>query len=175
MGYRHEHEHPDELLRKFDVRNGAAMRLTFACFYLHGHDQHYHDHIGWPRPSRPDEICQMDPFEKAAPWLPKQKRYRLEELDPIHLDDEGYDILTLVFDDEEEIGEYIDSYLSYDAETDNQIKCTIHVNLPAFKGVPKDYGFTLFAMKTDDATVCDAVCHAMIRVLPGAPHAREGN
>ena len=170
MGYRHEHEHPHELLRKFDVRNGAAMRLTFACFYLHGHDQHYHDHIGWPRPSRPDEICQMDPFEQAASWLPKQKRYKLEELDPIPLADEGYNKLELVFDDGDEIGQYVNYSLSYDTDPQNQIRCTIHVNLPSFKGTPKDYGFTIFAQKQDDPMVCDAICHAFMRVLPGAPH-----
>ena len=163
MGYRrNEPPKPEEHLRRFPVRNGAIMRIAFACYYMSGHDSKMHDHLGWPNPDNPDCICQM---------VSNLKLYKMKdktvEFEPIHLIEEGYSNAIISFETtEDSVWLTADAWI--DEEEDNIVKVSIEAGLPEFSDKPKDIRFTVFVIG-DDGTAIDAVCHAMMTVLPGPP------
>ena len=161
---------PEDALRKFAVRNGAIMRVTFGCYYSgHGHDPHYHDYINWPAPNyHPGPICQMPSPRDKVRWTDGHVPNQPIHLSPIHLIDEGYDEVAIAFDDSE-IAEYLDANVTIDEETDNYIRMRVHANLPYFEDKPKETRFTVFAKKSDGSAI-DAVCHGFVTVLPGSPY-----
>lgn len=166
MGYRFSDKppKPEDHLRRFDVRNGAIMRMAFMCYYAHvGHDPRLHDHMGWPGPQHPDDICQMLPGY-MHPWINKNKMP--VSFEPIDLIEEGYTNAIVSLED--------DSYgddLTAEASigTDNVIRMKVNANLPTFSDEPIEVRFTLFITKEDPDEATDAVCHGIIVVLPGSP------
>lgn len=164
MGYRFYDNppKPEDHLHRFPVRNGAVMRLAFACYYLHGHNPKLHDHIGWPNPDHPDAICQE---------ISNMKLYRMRhkdiELQEIHLLKEGYNEVAVSFEDEEQAQNLtVNAWI--DEDDDNIIRMIVGSKFPTFSDKPVDLRFTVF-VKKDNATI-DAVCHGFITVLPGAPY-----
>lgn len=162
MGYRFSDNppKPEDHLRKFAVRNGATLHVSFGCYYLNNHDPMFHDHIGWPNPSLPDGSCQEISNMRLFPI--KHKTVDLEE---IHLLEEGYTDAEVSYEDTEDI-DYLTTNAWIDEEDDNIVRMTVATNLPTFDDKPKDYKFTIFVKS--ESTI-DAVCHAVISVLPGAP------
>ena len=112
MGYRKNDipPKPEDMLRRFDVRNGAIMRLAFACYYTSGgHDPDYHDYVNWPTWNyHPGAICQMAPPRKPYSWLPWWLTKRPVTLEPIDLEAEGYDEFTVSYEDDD-MATYLDT------------------------------------------------------------------
>ena len=170
MGYRFDDNppKPEDMLKRFDVRNGAKMRLAFGCYYAHmGHDPKLHDHLGWPSPGHKDDMCQMLPAY-ASPWAMKKGRFeRPISFDPINLKDEGYTEAYVSVEDEE-IAADLDINAWIDDDDESIVRMTVLANLPTFSDKPKTARFTLFIKKPDNLAV-DAVCHGIITILPGSP------
>lgn len=72
------------------VSNGIKSRMAFPCFYAYRSDGNpfspnhrmlpiWQDHLGWPSPDHPDRSFQP----------------RVIEVEPIHLEDEGYTTATV--------------------------------------------------------------------------------
>lgn len=93
MGYRLP-PHPDDRVHydamatesTISVDNGTITRVAIPCFYSHGHiiARHYMmcvDHAGWPSPDHPDTSWQT---------------YGIPD-DSIHLEDEGYTDVEMIF------------------------------------------------------------------------------
>lgn len=174
MGYRtlDKPPKPEDLLRRFDVRNGAIMHVTFGCYYSkNGHDPHYHDYINWPAPDyHPGLPCQMHPPRSPFRWLQPITGNPIQ-LDPIDLVDEGYNEATVVYDDPD-IAQYLDTDAEIDADDQNLIRMNVKASLPTFEDQPKEARFTLF-IKRSDGLAIDAVCHGIVVVLPGSPYPTE--
>lgn len=164
MGYRMNDIPKDIPQRVFDVRNGATLKVAFACYYYIDHDTKLHDHLGWPNPDSPDNICQQ--VIEPAPWIPKHIQVEPRSLEPIHLVEEGYDSIVVEIEDEE-IAEVSTINASIDTEEDHVIRINITVNLPTFSDKPKTTGITVFAVKGSSG-IRDAVCHGLMKVLPGS-------
>lgn len=154
---------PEDHLHRFPVRNGAIMRLAFACYYMHGHNPDLHDHLGWPNPDRPDAICQ----ERSNMRLYRMKHKDIE-LQEIHLLEEGYTEVAVSFEDEE-LSQNVSVEAWIDEDDDNIIRMLVETNFPTFSDEPVDLRFTTFIKKGDGSAI-DAVCHGMITVLPGSPY-----
>lgn len=169
MGYRNTEKcprKPEDTLPRFDVRNGAVMRVAFGCFYaLDGHDPRVHDHYGWPAPEHPDNICQISPIGDR--WYPFPNARRPMNLEPIHLIEEGYSDVRVSIDDDE-IAEYLKINAWIDEADDYIVRMSVKANFPTFYDKPVETRFTVFAANWQNSTI-DAVCHAFITVLPGSP------
>lgn len=163
MGYRMTDNVPkNHAQRVFDVRNGATLKAAFACYYYKYHDRKYHDHVGWPGPRNVDNSCQ-EVFE-PAPWIP-HIAIENDSLEPIKLLEENYsNAYVLIEDDAIANNSETDAWI--DPEYDNVIRVRIAVNLPTFTSKPKETGFTVI-VEQDDLTR-DAVCHGILKVLPGS-------
>lgn len=171
MGYRRSNEppKPENMLRKFDVRNGAKMRITFGCYYAErGHDPKVHDYLGWPTPDHPDDICQIQPYPGWRFWHPFPYSNRPIHMEPIHLIEEGYDPIPVVTFEDPEIAEHLTVDTWIDEFDDNLIHMNVEADFPTFKDQPIETRFTIFISKEDGSAI-DAVCHAYVTVLPGSP------
>lgn len=172
MGYRtlDKPVKPEDMLPRFEVRNGAIMRVAFGCFYLRrGHDPNYHDYKNWPAPNfHPGAICQMMPPRSEMRWRNDPVTGQPVGVDPIHLTDEGYDIVSIAFDDAD-IEQYLDYSAWIDEEDDNIVRIKVKTNLPLFEDKPKETRFTLFVSKPEEEAI-DAVCHGIMTILPGSPY-----
>lgn len=164
MGYRYDGEppKPEDHLRKFAVRNGAIMRIAFGCYYLYGHDSKYHDHIGWPNPDNPDDICQLESNFRLYPFKDKT-----QILNPIHLLEEGYDEIYVTYEDQEKAS-YLTTTAWIDEQDDSIIRIKVKTNFPTFSDKPVEIRFTVFAKNTEEDLI-DSVCHGVIAILPGSP------
>lgn len=164
MGYRFSDKpfNPEDHLPVYAVRNGAVLRVSFACYYLNAHDSKRHDHDGWPNPDNPDHICQLTSNMRFFAYPGKTA-----DLKEIDLPDEGYNVAKVVFDDG--VMYDVDTTATFDSEDPNIIRIThaTHAALSDFTdNKPIDRKFTLFVK---NATNTDAVCRGVIRVLPGPP------
>ena len=165
MGYRlcdKPREYPQRI---FDVRNGATLKISFGCYYYKYHDAKYHDHRGWPTPTSPDMIHQVGSLDDPAPWMPDHHVFVEQELEPIHLADEGYTRFSVVIDDPT-IAADVTTDIGIDEVEDHVIRVKLTVNLPTFTGGPKETGFTVFTSKAD-GSINDSVCHGIMKILPG--------
>lgn len=160
------------MLRRFDVRNGAIMRVAFRCFYSKdGHDPHYHDYVNWPAPNyHPGAVCQMFPPRDVLRWRSPNTSNPIQ-LDPINLLEEGYTVAAVSYEDEA-LAQHLETSASLDSECDGLIRMTVKANFPTFEDQPKDARFTLFIKKADGSAI-DAVCHGIVTVLPGSPYPTE--
>ena len=162
---------PEDMLRRFAVRNGATMRIAFGCYYLsEGHDPDYHDYIHWPAPNyHPGPICQMKPVRD----LPRQIRniadFKPVGLDPIHLLEEGYDEVAVAFDDPDFASNIDIQDCLIDQDDDYIVRLKVLAHFALFEDKPKESRFTVFVRKDDNSAV-DAVCHGIMVVLPGSPY-----
>lgn len=164
MGYRYCDKpfDPEDHLPVYVVRNGAILRMSFACYYLNAHDSKRHDHEGWPNPDNPDHICQITSNMKFFAYPD-----RTANLDEINLTEEGYNVVSVVFDDGTAYD--ADTTATIDSVDPNIIHVTHATNVPLSSFVnnkPIDRKFTLFVR---NQTNTDAVCRGIIRVLPGPP------
>lgn len=170
MGYRFSDNppKPEDHLRRFPVRNGAVMRLAFACYYMKGHNPDLHDHLGWPNPDYPDTICQ----ERSNMRLfgMKHKTIELEEIDLI---EEGYDSVQVTFEDDE-MAQHLSIETWIDEDDPNIVRLLVFAGFPSFSDKPIDVRFTLFVSKSNEEIPSremarDAVCHGVFTILPGNP------
>lgn len=96
------------------VQNGATAWLAIPCWYqeirhpqhTHIHDREWHDHIGWPSPTRPDNSSQAAYALKNTPylyekpeegWIHPGRYLDMSTMRPIHLLAEGYSDVEVVF------------------------------------------------------------------------------
>ena len=167
MGYRYgPPPKPEDMLLKFDVQNGAIMRVAFGCFYtLDGHDPKEHDYYGWPTPDSPDNICQVKPILNK--WHPFRDSHRTIKMEPIHLREEGYEDARVSIDNDS-MSEHLDVNAWIDEEDDYIVRMSVKANFPTFYDKPIETKFTIFISNWINGTI-DAVCHASIVVLPGSP------
>lgn len=167
MGYRYDSDtppKPEDHLRKFTIRNGAVMRISFACYYLNGHSPAFHDHIGWPAPDRVDDSCQsVSNMKLHFPF-----RNKTIDMIPIHLLEEGYVHASVAYEDEE-MAEHMTTRAWIDEDDDNIVRMSVHADFPTFHDKPLENRFTIF-VANEDGTVIDSVCHGFVTVLPGAPY-----
>lgn len=177
MGYRKNDipPKPEDMLRKFDVRNGAIMNVAFGCYYLtEEHDPHYHDYINWPSADyHPGPICQMYPprtpprdWPHEHPPIPLPATFT-----PIHLIDEGYTIASVEYEDDE-LAQNLITEAWIDTDTDYIVRMKVRANFSTFSDKPKDVRFTIFVAKEDN-TAIDAICHGIVTVLPGKSYQGE--
>ena len=173
MAYRYNDKppKPEDMLRRFDVRNGATMKASFGCFYFvpqPGHDPHYHDYINWPAPNYHGEPCQMKTPRDIDPRFPKPVLRTDGDLVPIHLADEGYTEAAVSFDDDD-LAENLTATATIDTDEDHVVKLNVTTDFPTFKDKPIEIRFTVFVKKSSTG-VKDAVCHGILVVLPGSPY-----
>lgn len=181
MAYRNPSEkpNPENLLVRYPVRNGATLKLAFHCFYVKpkpGHDPHYHDYKNWPAPNyHPGPICQTPP-PRDVPRFFTHGDMRLdhpEDLEDIHLLDEGYTEAAVVFEDAERSA-YVTTEAWIDEDEDNIVRIHVNTALPNFSDEAIEMPFTVFVKKieTDLTTrvTQDAVAHSIMLVLPGHPY-----
>jgi len=173
MGYRtlDKPPKPENMLRRFAVRNGASIRIAFGCYYLsEGHDPHYHDYIHWPAPNyHPGAICQMRPIRNLPRRIENMIDLKPVGLDHIHLIEEGYTQAAIAFDNPEFEGnvDIVDCLIDEDDDYIVRVKALTHFDL--FEDQPKESRFTVFIKKQDGSEI-DAVCHGIMVVLPGSPY-----
>lgn len=166
MAYRLDDNRPKDFpQRVFDVRNGATLKIAFGCYYLKHHDARYHDYIGWPSPGWPGMSHQPGSMNDPAPWIPERYTIMENELEPIHLADEGFTRFSVVIDDPD-IASSVTTTVDVDEDEDHVIRVKMTVNLPTFTDEPKETGFTVFSSKAD-SSVNDSVCHGIMKILPG--------
>lgn len=100
------------------VQNGATAYLAVPCWYMevrhpqhtHLHDREWHDHIGWPSPTRPDHSSQAAYALKNTPymyertteyndegWVHPDRYIDMSMMHPIHLAKEGYTDVEVAF------------------------------------------------------------------------------
>jgi hypothetical protein len=170
MAYRYHSENPpkpEDMLIRFAVRNGATLRSRFRCYYLKKkevHDPHWHDHINWPAPNyHPGPICQMKLPREYDPRRPFHWLRRYEDLDEIHLTEEGYTQAFVTFEDEDN-AQFLEANAWIDGEEDNAVHMVVYAGFPSFSDKPVDVRFTLFVQ---NGYITDAVGHGIITVLPG--------
>lgn len=96
------------------IQNGATAHLAIPCWYMpidrpqhtHVHDREWHDHIGWPDPTHPDESSQ-DAYVLRSPsftydpeeidWNHVHRYLDMSKTIPIHLKQEGYTSVEVAF------------------------------------------------------------------------------
>lgn len=176
MGYRtlDKPPKPEDMLRRFDVRNGAIMRIAFACYYAEkGHNPHYHDYKNWPTWNyHPGAICQMMPPRTPFKWMPWPLNRKSLKLTPIDLAEEGYTDFVVSYEDEE-LASNLDTTAWLDEEDTSIVRMSVNAHFPTFSDKPKEARFTIFAKK-QDGTAIDAICHGIVTILPGSPYPTEG-
>ena len=172
MGYRtiDTPPKPENMLRRFAVRNGAIAHIAFGCYYLGiGHDPHYHDHLNWPAPNyHPGDICQMFPPRDHMRW---RKPGLPTDMEQIHLSEEGYDQVVVSYEDNDNAAHLI-TEAWIDEEDDYIVRMKVEANFDTFSDKPVDTRFTIFAGKSD-GSARDAVCHGILTVLPGGAYIAE--
>lgn len=168
MGYRFDDKppKPEDNLYRFAVRNGATAKISFGCYYLGKHDSKLHDYLGWPNPKRVDAICQ-----EISNFRLFGKKNKTIELQEIHLTEEGYDEVAVAYESSEH-AEYLITEAYIDPDDDNIIRVKITAKLPEFTDKPIDVRFTVFAKKSSETQI-DAVCHAMVSILPGPIYPKQ--
>lgn len=168
MGYRFDDRppKPEDHLIRFAVRNGATMKAKFRCYYIKKgkpHNPLFHDHVGWPQPTRPDGSCQMMVVREDGRCGLPTRRFMYSGLEEIHLDDEGYTEAFVTFEDDE-YSAFLTDKAWIDKEYDNVVRVQIGTALPSFSDKPIDIRFTVFVQKEN---IIDAVAHGVLSVLPG--------
>lgn len=165
---------PEDMLYKFQVRNGAIVDIAFPCYYLdvlQAHDSHYHDFMGWPAPNYPGQACQFVTglSENAGEY----EVVDFTDPHPIDLtsDYEGYTEAYVVLD-KEISGLTVSAWI--DEVNTNVIYMRIEAAIDFFEDKPQEVRFTLFAHAPehteDEITVKEKiseVIRAKIAILPG--------
>lgn len=172
---------PENMLPRFEVRNGAIIDIAFPCYYLDvlvAHDSHYHDHIGWPAPNFHGQACQ---FIDGLSFHEHAKKF--EHIDWVHphpidllSEYEGYDAAYVTTDEDvESLGLTLSARL--DESEHNVVYLRAKANLDTFEDKPKDFRFTVFLhapARTYQGNLelekMDQVIRGMITVLPGTKH-----
>lgn len=128
MGYRQiEHKpkpkrrnlHDTSTRNKIYIQNGVTGYFAIPCWYnemkhpihTHLHNIDMHDHLGWPDPDHPDRSCQsahrhhLHPHHLSIPYDHKRHGWHaphhlldMSKVFPIHLKEEGYETISIVFD-----------------------------------------------------------------------------
>lgn len=173
MGYRYniptdkngEPPKPEDMLPRFEIRNGAILKIAFKCRYL----LHNHDHPMYVYPHIAGDVALLRrenhrPYDKLS-----QAKFPIKS-EPINLIDEGYEIdAKVAFEDADE---YLTATGRIDTEEQNMIRIAVNAQYPEFSDKPIEKRFTVFIRKNRDDGITDsidAVCHGIIVVLPGKP------
>jgi len=158
---------PEDMLPRFEVRNGATLKVSFGCYYLGvGHDPHFHDYMHWPAPNyHPGPICQMHPPRDIPRWRECFPYPKLPgKLEHIDLEDEGYTSVEIVWDDDDVLDSCTCS-ADFSDDSDNVIEISVDTAFDAFQDKPLEHRFTVFV--GGDSVGKDAVCRGIMVVLPG--------
>jgi hypothetical protein len=99
-----------------------------------------------------------------------------EDFKPIKLEEEGYDQFAISFEEGDEATDHMTCEVGLAPEQgSNVIALKVATDFPAFHDKPMDFRFTVFARKSNDPMITDAICHGIITVLPGSPYPTEGD
>ena len=171
MGYRYniptdrngEPPKPEDMLPRFEVRNGAILRIAFKCHYL----LHTHDHPMYVYPHVAGDAALLR-RENHQPYDRLSQAKLPVETKPIDLVDENYNGVAVTIE-EDELAEYIDVTDAYiDTAEPNMIRISLKTSFPNFHDIPKEARFTVFIIN-DNQNAIDAVCHGILVILPGKP------
>ena len=172
MGYRYnipvdvnqEPPSAEDMLPRFEIRNGAILRIAFKCYYaIHEHD---HPLYVYPHIAGDVALCRD---QNHHPYYSLSKVKSPMKYEPIDLlsRDEDYSPNASVLIEEDDGFITIDSaYI--DSSESNMIRISMNVQYPEFHDEPIEKRFTVF-VNSYDMTRIDAVCHGIIVVLPGTP------
>lgn len=170
MGYRFSDKpiNPEDTLPRFEVRNGATIHMEFDCYY-------------WTPESMNAEFYFRDPHHPPVPyshfypepWKPQPDfadlRHLPVDFTEIDLQGEGYNKLSIVFDDST-IASKLSSVIGFDTGDDvNTVHCSVTANLDKFEDEQKETRFTVFA-KGSGNNMQDALCRGILVILPGPPY-----
>ena len=165
---------------KVYVHNGSTFELAIPCWYLiaepptrvYPHDRDFHNHVGWPRPDRPDHSCQL----YTLGWHTEHEDPRflrhlldMDTVEPIHLKREGYNEVSVNFADELPDGVSANGWI--DDEYDWVIRIRFDVNAP-FEEKEHRYRFSAFVMAPETESLNsrrDLVCLGELIIVPSAP------
>lgn len=142
-----------------DVVNGIISRIAFPCYYMYREDglplgvrtipPAVWDHLGWPQPGRRDHSWQPCNIEGLV-------------IEPIKLEDEGYDLVQLVMKD---APEGLDAYVEIDGSI---IRLTLDIMCRDAIENEVKVPYSLYASGTfeDDVEARDLVTKGIIRIHP---------
>lgn len=190
MGYRIEDKKPREPRRDVQgaaspstvfIQNGSTLEYAIPCWYLiaeeplrsHCHSRQLHDHIGWPSPTKPDHICQDWEFAHSCRAHKVKghhhdhcKRYLdMEKLHPIHLTEEGYSNIEIVFNNKPE-GFNATGYI--DEKRDWIVRITIDSKVAEATNVRVEVPYAVFASgNVMGQNRRDAISRGVMVILPG--------
>lgn len=166
------------------VQNGATAHLAIPCWYqeirhpqhTHVHDREWHDHIGWPNPTRPDESSQ-DAYLLRDGALPYRYDYAEEgwdhagryldmsEMHPIHLLKEGYTTVEVAFVDPPQ---GLSATGSIRQEDDWVVRFSVNPNCPSALTEDVDVQYAVFVKGTVGSVQRrDVVARGTLRILAG--------
>ena len=168
MGYRYnrpdineEPPKPEDELMRFDVRNGAWMKLAFDCRYC----MKDVNHPMWIFPRYPGDVA-VARKSNGSPYYHFDDIAWPYETKPIIFHEEGYDKVTVALEDSQ-YAEYIEVEGSIDEINEpNIVRVRFHPNFPTFHDKPIETRFTVFVHGTEDDLI-NAVCHGILVILPG--------
>lgn len=177
MGYRYnipvdengEPPKPEDHLMRFDVRNGAVMKLTLDCRYCTKDI----DHPFWIWPRYPGDSAVARKSD-GYPWYKfRDIRWPYENTPIILNSDEEFGdsaYVGIMFEDNAPLdAEYIHWRGWVDPDTPNLIKILVKTDFPVFEDKPIENNFTIFIARRDDEYMVDAVLHGTLVILPGRP------
>lgn len=175
MGYRYnipldkndEPIKPENMLLRFDVRNGAVMRVAFDCRYCTKDI----DHPFWLFPRYPGDTAVARRSNGYPYYRWRDVRWPYENT-PIDLTDDnefspGAQVIIEFEDNAPVEAGYIKWYGMVDSEDTNIIRIGVKTNFPVFSDKPIENRFTVFICNPDNEYMSDAVCHGILVVLPG--------
>lgn len=163
------------------VQNGATANLAVPCWYdvvdfpqhIRHHHIDYHDHIGWPDPTHPDESCQDSHLDNMIPsnrysdkhhgWFGHRRFLNMSKFFPIHLEDEGYTTVDIAFVNPPTgltAHGYIDDYV---------VRFTLEPRCNAAIEEDVDVPYTVFINGTvGNRKARDVVAKGILHILSGA-------
>lgn len=174
MGYRYniptdkngEPPKPEDMLPRFEIRNGAILRIAFKCRYL----LHNHEHPMYVYPHIAGDVALLR-RENHRPYDRLSQAEFPVKSEPINLlsEEEQYQSNAYVMIEEDDGYITVDSAF-IDGEEPSIIRIALNVQYPEFHDKPIEKRFTVF-ISSESRDRIDAICHGMIVVLPGKPFA----
>ena len=190
MGYRqlehkpkHKHRdfHDTSSNNKIFIQNGVTGYFAIPCWYnemrrpIHTkiHDIDKHDHLGWPDPKHPDHSCQSaDRHHLSLPydhcrhgWHVPSRLIDMSKVFPIHLSKEGYESISIAFDNPPE---GLEASGEIDHKDDWVIRLSISPKCEKIVNEDVDVPYTVFANGYfDDRKVTHMVTKGIIHIIAG--------
>lgn len=147
---------------KVFVSNGTAVNYAFPCWYVEVpnaivayHRVDCHDHYGWPDPMRVDRSCQIGPTRMTD----ESDAYVF----PIHLTEEGYDSISVLFD-QKPAG--VSATGSVDEDDDWIVRTNFSASCPDAVSEKVEAKFSVIASNSE-TNAKDLVVRGRLIILPG--------